>query len=51
MGFSRAPFQGQRSNVFINELDVGIKCTLSKFANVNELIGAEDSFEGKEAFQ
>lgn len=32
-------------NVFINELDIGIKCTLSKFAD------DRDSLEGREALQ
>jgi len=38
-------------NVFTNDPDAGIKCTLSKLANDTKLRGAVDSLEGKEALQ
>ncbi|KAK4826977.1 hypothetical protein QYF61_012918 [Mycteria americana] len=38
-------------NVFVNELDAGIECTLSKFASDTKLGGAVDSLKGREALQ
>jgi len=38
-------------NVFINDLDVGIKCTLSKFASGTKLGGAVDCLKGRETLQ
>ena len=38
-------------NVFINDLDTGMDCTLSKFANGTKLGGAVDSLEGRESLQ
>ncbi|KAK4823754.1 hypothetical protein QYF61_006050 [Mycteria americana] len=38
-------------NVFINDLDAGIECMLSKFADNTKLGGALESLEGREALQ
>ena len=38
-------------NVFISDLDKGIKCTLSKFVNITKLDRRDDLFEGRKALQ
>ncbi|KAJ7414316.1 hypothetical protein BTVI_41375 [Pitangus sulphuratus] len=38
-------------NIFINDLDAGVQCTINKFAGDSKLGGAGDSLEGQEAFQ
>lgn len=39
------------SNVFINDLNTGLKCILRKFSNYTKLVRADDSLERREALQ
>ena len=38
-------------NIFINNLEAGVECTINKFADDIKLGGAVDSLEGEEALQ
>ncbi|KAK4810682.1 hypothetical protein QYF61_007482 [Mycteria americana] len=38
-------------SIFSNDLDAGVECTISKFADDNKVGGAFDSLEGQEALQ
>ena len=35
-------------NIFVGNMDSGIECTLSKFANDTELCGAVNTLEGRD---
>ena len=38
-------------NIFINDLDAGVECTISKFADDSKLAGAADSLKRQEDLQ
>lgn len=38
-------------NIFINDLDAGVECILSKFSDNDTLGGVVDSLEGREDIQ
>ncbi|KAK4816037.1 hypothetical protein QYF61_011027 [Mycteria americana] len=44
-------FRASLFKVFVSDLDAGVECTLSEFANHTKLGGAVDSLKGREALQ
>jgi len=38
-------------NIFVSDMDSGLKCTLSKFANDTKLYGVVGMLEGRDAMQ
>ena len=38
-------------NIFVGDMDSGIECTLSEFANATKLSGAVNRLEGTDAIQ